>query len=99
MVTAGGASTRTLTLTLALALRPALSVTRAVMTCAPWLRFERLKVPPRPRLPSRLDVHWMLGVRMPSKASLAVAKKVTGVPKANILPLVGEVRLRLGVEA
>src|SRR5689334_11115422 len=99
MVTAGGASTMTLTFTLALALRPALSTTRAVIVCVPWLRFERLKLPPVPRLPSRLDVHWMLGVKLPSKGSLAVAKKLMGAPKANILPSIGELRVRVGVEA
>src|SRR5439155_9041375 len=98
IVTAGGASSRTMTCVVALAERPAVSVIDAVKVCVPRLSVARLKLPPVPTAPSRSEVHRMRAERSPSKLSLAVAAKGIGAPKANFLPSTGPARVRTGAE-
>src|SRR5438128_3794862 len=98
IVTAGGASSRTMTCVVALAERPAESVIDAVKVCVPRLSVARLKLPPVPTAPSRLEVHRMRAERSPSKVSVAVAAKGMGAPKANFLPSAGAVSVRTGAE-
>ena len=98
IVTAGGASSRTMTCVVALAERPAVSVIDAVKVCVPRLSVARLKLPPVPTAPSRSEVHRMRAERSPSKLSVAVAAKGMGAPKANFLPSAGEVSVRTGAE-
>src|SRR3989442_12242717 len=98
IVTTGGASSRTVTCVVALAERPAESVIDAVRVCVPRLSVGRLKLPPVPTAPSRLEVHRMRAERSPSKVAVAVAAKGMGAPKANFLPSTGAVSVRTGAE-
>src|SRR5436190_20346788 len=61
------------------AVAPALSVTLAVIVCTPDDSVLE-NDPPLPSCPSRLDVHRMAPVRLPSCASLAEPENVTEVP-------------------
>src|SRR5438445_3504476 len=98
IVTAGGASSRTMTCVVALAERPAVSVIDAVKVCVPRLSVARLKLPPVPTAPSRSEVHRMRAERSPSKLSVAVAAKGMAAPKANFLPSAGAARVRTGAD-
>ena len=72
----------TVTVKLVLAERPAPSVTVAVTVCVPWLSVVRVKVPPVPSAPSRLEAQTSRAVTSPSSGSEADAANVTGAPKA-----------------
>src|SRR5947207_1654854 len=86
----------TVTVKLVLAERPAPSVTVAVTVCVPWLSVVRVKVPPVPSAPSRLEAQTSRAVTSPSSGSEADAANVTGAPKAYIAPSEGAVRVRTG---
>src|SRR5262245_3070964 len=78
------------------ALLPPLSVTEAVMRWVPEVRFVRVSDGPVPRLPSRLDPHWM--ARLESSKSLALAVNVMAWPCSKVVLLAGAVIVIAGVE-
>src|SRR5437763_13532824 len=87
IVTVGLASTRTVTDRLAV--RPAASVTDAVMVCVPVDRVLSAKLAPVPSAPSRLEVQWIAAPRSPSSAAGAVAVNVIAAPGARTEPAAG----------
>ena len=94
MATAGGAFT--ITVTSALAVFPPRSLTEARITCVPERSVPTASAPPVPSAPSRLDVHWMLALRLPSSASLAAAARRTSSPGTKLDPVVGAAIVTVG---
>ena len=94
MTTAGGAFTATVTS--ALAVFPPRSLTEARITCVPERSVPTASAPPVPSAPSRLDVHWMLALRLPSSASLAAAARRTSSPGTKLDPVVGAAIVTVG---
>src|SRR3989442_1738392 len=78
------------------AVRPPLSVTLAVRVCTPAVSVERVRLPPVPSAPSRLEVQVTAAVRLPSSRSVAVAERVTGVPWTDRAPSAGAVIVTTG---
>src|SRR5262245_20984691 len=78
------------------ALLPPLSVTEAVMRWVPEVRLLRVRDGSVPRLPSRLEPHWM--ARFVSSKSLALAVKVMAWPCSKVALLAGPVMVIAGVE-
>src|SRR5436309_12895032 len=76
--------------------RRPLSVTVAVRVCTPAVSVERVRLPPVPSAPSRLEVQVMAAVRLPSSRSLALAVSVTGVPWTDRVPSAGAVIVTTG---
>src|SRR5881398_2991764 len=73
------------------AVRPPLSVTLAVRVWTPAVSVERVRLPPVPSAPSRLEVQVTAAVRLPSSRSVALAERVTGVPWTDRAPSAGAV--------
>src|SRR2546430_1028997 len=78
------------------AVRPPLSLTLAVRVCTPAVSVERVRLPPVPSAPSRLEVQVMAAVRLPSSRSVALAVRVTGVPWMDRAPSAGAVIVSAG---
>src|SRR6266511_2589772 len=70
--------------TVAVEVLPPLSVTEAVIVCAPLVS-ELVIEAPLPSAPSWLELHWMLDDRSPSSGSVAVPVNVTGRSGAEIV--------------
>src|SRR3989442_2926625 len=86
----------TLSLTCARPARPVASVTRAVIVCVPGWRRATVMLAPVPRVPSRLDVHWIWPERSPLSASVALPVKVTGAPMLTVAFGAGAAMLTTG---
>src|SRR2546422_403583 len=71
------------------AVRPPLSVTLAVRVCTPALSVERVRLPPVPSAPSRLEGQGTAAGRLPSSRSVALPERVTGVPWTDRAPSAG----------
>ena len=97
MVTTGATlASRTRMLTCAWPWSESLSVAPAVMMCVPVVSVVGLMVAPVPRAPSRLDVHWIWLEMSPSRASLAVAERVTAWLRKLTEPSAGELIVTRG---
>src|SRR6266540_3155498 len=88
METTGAAST--VIETVAVEVLPPLSVTEAVIVCAPLVS-ELVIEAPLPSAPSLLELHWMLDDRSPSSTSMALPVNGIGSPGENVAPVSGEV--------
>src|SRR5437667_5305515 len=78
------------------AVRPPLSLTLAVRVCTPAVSVERVRLPPVPSTPSRLEVQVMAAVRLPSSRWVALAGRVRGVPWPDRVPAAGAVIVTAG---
>src|SRR6185503_5216918 len=87
MLTSGGSLMTSVIASMALKLP--LSVTEAVIVCAPGESAEVLMEPPVPTKPSRLESHSIAGERSPSCLSLATAPNWIEAPALCDEPFFG----------
>src|SRR2546427_13187389 len=74
----------------------ALSVAAAVIVWVPVESVLTVIVPPVPSTPSRLEVHVIREVMVPSSASLAEPVKVTAAPGSGVAPGAGALIVTAG---
>ena len=73
----------TVTVTAALPARPPESVTDAVTTCVPSVRFVSRRLAPLPSGPVRLELQAIVAERSPSSVSSACAAKTIATPRTH----------------